>query len=588
MGSHGTDNVGTKAVGTTDVQNTATHDSADMGNNAHTDAVVGQALHQIEARKVHWYSYLTTIDFWIVLALGQVLALCITGTNTLSQLLSNAGTSIPAFQTIFNYVLLTLIYLSYTLYEYGPRKLGRIWLRDGWKYFILSFLDVEGNYFTVLAYRYTNLLSAQLINFWAIVVVVLLSFFFLKVRYRPFQVVGILVCCGGMGLLIGSDHLAGSNGGPGEDMLKGDLFALVGSTCYGLSNVFEEWLVSRRPVYEVLSFLGVFGVVINGVQAAIFDREQFATATWSPAVGGYLAGYTLVLTIFYSLVPFVLRMASAAFYNISLLTGSFWGVIIGIHVFGYVISQLYPVAFVLIILGLLVYFLSGSMLGESKKPWLGDNQEEGHAGFGTAKLKALNLARKQGLTGTAADDSRFGIYALLGAGMPLRGAVIRIRDVTTLVYLPCRRAGSDPSLGHLTDPKTSRKARHHGNGAKNAMSPEWDLYNAAATLENRGAESRGALKNRPKRIAVFPDVLGRVSSVVRGSKFVRGLGVDMVLEWNGTRQDYSRLAVEVLASSAAGRTSRESPLPESGARSTLRTSGAGRQHHDIQQNWNTK
>lgn len=407
MGSHGTDNVGTKAVGTTDVQNTATHDSADMGNNAHTDAVVGQALHQIEARKVHWYSYLTTIDFWIVLALGQVLALCITGTNTLSQLLSNAGTSIPAFQTIFNYVLLTLIYLSYTLYEYGPRKLGRIWLRDGWKYFILSFLDVEGNYFTVLAYRYTNLLSAQLINFWAIVVVVLLSFFFLKVRYRPFQVVGILVCCGGMGLLIGSDHLAGSNGGPGEDMLKGDLFAIVGSTCYGLSNVFEEWLVSRRPVYEVLSFLGVFGVVINGVQAAIFDREQFATATWSPAVGGYLAGYTLVLTIFYSLVPFVLRMASAAFYNISLLTGSFWGVIIGIHVFGYVISQLYPVAFVLIILGLLVYFLSGSMLGESKKPWLGDNQEEGHAGFGTAKLKALNLARKQGLTGTAADDSRF-------------------------------------------------------------------------------------------------------------------------------------------------------------------------------------
>lgn len=195
----------------------------------------------------------------------------------------------------------------------------------------------------------------------------------------------------------------------------------------------------------------------------------------------------------------------------------------------------------------------------------------------------------------------------------------------------------------MADPKTSRKARHHGNGAKNSMSPEWDLYNAAATLENRGAEPRGALseaetvcqhlpgtvqdlplnhqhpeqcgkpvglqtrmvatwprfptwtkrgqrlfilsstvllaadifRNRPKRIAVFPDVLGRVSSVVRGSKFVRGLGVDMVLGWNVTRQDYSQLAVEVLASSAAGRTSRESPLPESGARSTPRTSGAG-------------
>lgn len=28
-------------------------------------------------------------------------------------------------------------------------------LKDGWKYIILAFLDVEGNYFFVLAYRYT-------------------------------------------------------------------------------------------------------------------------------------------------------------------------------------------------------------------------------------------------------------------------------------------------------------------------------------------------------------------------------------------------------------------------------------------------
>ena len=32
-------------------------------------------------------------------------------------------------------------------------------LKDGWKYIILAFLDVEGNYFTVLAYRYTQVLS---------------------------------------------------------------------------------------------------------------------------------------------------------------------------------------------------------------------------------------------------------------------------------------------------------------------------------------------------------------------------------------------------------------------------------------------
>ncbi|RYP90643.1 hypothetical protein DL770_003244 [Monosporascus sp. CRB-9-2] len=359
---------------------------------------VGQGLQQIEAQKTHWYSYFTTKEFWIALTVGQLLALCQTATNTFSSFLANNGNSIPAFQSLFTYILLSIIYLSYALYSYGPRKwLGILW-KDGWKYLILSFFDVEGNYFTVLAYRYTNQLSAQLINFWAIVVVVILSFLLLRVRYRLFQILGILIACGGMGILLGSDYIQGNNNDEAENMLKGDLFALVGATCYGLTNTFEEWLVSKRPMYEVLGFMGLFGMIINGVQAAIFDRHNFQQATWNGSVGGWMTGFTLALCLFYSVVPLLLRIASAAFFNISLLTGNFWGTIIGIHVFGYTVHFLYPIAFVCIILGLVVYFLAGSMLGESKKPWLGENQEGGVAGIGTAKRKALNLAKKQGLT----------------------------------------------------------------------------------------------------------------------------------------------------------------------------------------------
>ncbi|KAK8016192.1 hypothetical protein PG993_014381 [Apiospora rasikravindrae] len=365
--------------------------------------VIETAIHQIEAKSVHWYSYLATADFWMIVLLGQILALCITGTNTFSTLLVNKGTSIPAFQTLFNYVLLTIVYLSYTIYQYGFKKWGKVVLRDGWKYAILSFLDVEGNYFTVLAYRYTNLLSAQLLNFWSIVCVVIISFTLLKVRYKWAQILGILVACGGMGILLASDHIQGSNGGPGENLLKGDLFGLAGATLYGMSNVFEEWFVSKRPVYEVLSFLGLFGIFINGATGAIFDRTTLIGSTWDGDVAGYLVGYTLVLFIFYSLAPLILRMGSAAFFDISLLTGNFWGTIIGIHVFGYAIHFMYPIAFVCIIIGLVVYFLAGSMLGDSKKPWLGDSQAEGVAGFGTAKLKALNLARKQGLAASDGD-----------------------------------------------------------------------------------------------------------------------------------------------------------------------------------------
>lgn len=359
--------------------------------------VVSEGLHVLEDKKVRWYSYLTTQDFWIVLVIGQVLALAITTTNTFSSLLVMHNTSIPAFQSFFNYVLLTLIYFTYMLYQYGLRKFGRILLHDGWKYFILSFLDVEGNYFVVLAYNYTNILSAQLINFWAIVVVVIVSFLLLRVRYKVFQIVGILICVGGTGILLASDHIQGTNGGPGVDLVKGDLFALLGATFYGLTNTFEEWFVSRRPAYEVLAFLGFFGIFINGVQAAIFDRHSLQTAEFTGPVIGYIVGYTLALTLFYSIVPFILRIASAAFFNISLLTGNFWGTIIGVHVFGLAIHFLYPIAFVLIIIGQLIYFLAGSMLGDSKKPWLGAAQEDGIAGLGTAKLKAINAARSRQL-----------------------------------------------------------------------------------------------------------------------------------------------------------------------------------------------
>jgi len=347
-------------------------------------------------------AYLLTKDFWFILVLGQILAICITGTNTLTTLLVIEGTSIPAFQTLFNYVLLNAMYTGYTFYKYGFKKWAKTVRKDGWKYIILSFCDVEGNYFTVLAYRYTTILSAQLINFWAIVIVVTISFLFLKVRYHWAQVGGILVCVGGTGLLIASDHITGANGGDvtSGNQLKGDLFALAGATFYGFSNVAEEFLVSERPLYEVIGQMGFWGTIINGAQAGIFDRHQFRTATWNSKVGGYLTGYTLILTFFYTMVPILYRLASAAFFNISLLTGNFWGVIIGLHVFHLHVHWLYPIAFTLIIVGHFFYYVGKGVLGEAKKVWLGEDQEKGIMGIGTAKRKLhLGSGRMHGTDG---------------------------------------------------------------------------------------------------------------------------------------------------------------------------------------------
>lgn len=255
--------------------------------------------------------------------------------------------------------------------------------------FILAFCDVEGNYFIVLAYQYTTMLSAQLINFWAIVVVVAVSFIFLRVRYHITQVLGIIICIGGMCILIASDHITGVHGRSVSisNQLKGDLFALLGATFYGLTNTAEEYFVSTRPVYEVLGQLSLFGMCINGMQVVIFEYGKFHTAHWDANVAGYLVGYTLCLTLFYCLAPLLFRLSSATFFNISLLTMNFWGVCIGIGVFHYHIHWMYPIAFCLIILGQLIYYVGRQILGEARKPWLGRNQERGVAGLFTAKKK---------------------------------------------------------------------------------------------------------------------------------------------------------------------------------------------------------
>jgi solute carrier family 35 protein F1/2 len=399
----------TQTVHPKDAEVTGSSDHERTGAPLHAVGTGNEVLERDAQSKGRWFQYLKTKQFWLTLLLGQggllssnttymcskananaVLAICITSTNTLSSLLANEGTSIPAFQSFFNYVLLNLIYTTYTIYKYGFKKWGRLVIFDGWRFFILAFFDVEGNYFVVLAYRYTTILSAQLINFWAIVIVVVISFSFLKVRYHYTQIAGILFCIGGLGVIFGSDQITGSNSFGASDQVKGDLFALLGATFYGLSNVFEEYLVSEKPLYEVVGQLAFWGMFINGTQAGIFDRTSFRNATWNSKVGGYLTGYTFILTLFYSLAPVLFRLSSAAFFNISLLTGSFWGVAIGVKVLGLSIHWMYPIAFVLIILGQVLYFIRQTTLSEALKPWLGADQSKGVAGVGTARRRVEN------------------------------------------------------------------------------------------------------------------------------------------------------------------------------------------------------
>lgn len=117
--------------------------------------------------------------------------------------------------------------------------------------FILGFIDVEGNYFVVKSYEYTSMLSAMLIDCWSTPVCVILSVIFLKVRFRWVQYLGIFIALVGLGMLVGSDVITGKNY-DAIDPVRGDLYCLLGATLYGFSNVGEEYMARKHPLYEVI------------------------------------------------------------------------------------------------------------------------------------------------------------------------------------------------------------------------------------------------------------------------------------------------------------------------------------------------
>ncbi|KDQ61768.1 hypothetical protein JAAARDRAFT_123276 [Jaapia argillacea MUCL 33604] len=319
-------------------------------------------------RKSVWnrFASLWTRRFVLSLLAGQVVSLCITCTNVTTTELVSRNWSLPTTQTFFLYFSLFVIYTPYTMYQYGLKGWGQMVLRDGWKYFILASCDVEGNFLVVKAYQYTTLLSCMLLDAWAIPVCLLFSYIYMRNKYHWTQLLGVFVCISGLAMLVGSDHLTDKDY-PALNMAKGDIFMIVGATLYGFTNATEEFFVRQSPLYEVVGQLGMWGTLINGIQAAGLEHDGMKTASWNGATIGLLVAYTASMFILYTVAPLLYRMASSAYYNLSLLSSDFYGLLFGQSASShYKPFWLYFVAFGVVIVGLIIYFWTATPEGQGK------------------------------------------------------------------------------------------------------------------------------------------------------------------------------------------------------------------------------
>ncbi|XP_062867898.1 solute carrier family 35 member F2 [Trichomycterus rosablanca] len=287
--------------------------------------------------------------------LGQFLSVLICGTAVTSQYLAEAHVETPMLQSFFNYTLLLLTYTVPLAFRRGDGSILQILKSKWWMYLLMALTDVEANYTVVKAYQFTTLTSIQLLDCFVIPVLMVLSWFFLKTRYRLVHFVAVVVCLLGVGAMVGADLLAGRDQGSTSHVLLGDGLVLISASLYAVSNVCQEYTVKNLSRVEFLGMMGLFGTLISGAQMAALETEAVRLISWDMKICLFFVAYVLCMYGLYSFMPVVVKMTSATAVNLSLLTADLFSLSCGIVLFHYKFSVLYIVSFVIITVGFITF-----------------------------------------------------------------------------------------------------------------------------------------------------------------------------------------------------------------------------------------
>lgn len=250
-------------------------------------------------------------------------------------------------------------------------------------YLIMAFLDVEANYLTVLAYRYTTLTSISLFDALAIPSAMVLSRCLLHRTYTKIHLLGVAMCMVGVVVNVLQDYKSDEEGkrDSADDntnlypyRIRGDILAIAGGILYGINDTLCEASVRTMGfASEFLGMIGLFAGIISIIQAAIVERNDIAkffhseseeekgTSTCSLVAGwGLLLAFVLVNLISYSGGASFLLLSEAAFFNLSLLTGDLWTVVFSVTAQHIIPGPLFFAALTLIVGGVCVYEMAPS------------------------------------------------------------------------------------------------------------------------------------------------------------------------------------------------------------------------------------
>lgn len=289
-----------------------------------------------------------------VIVFGQVVALALACGNASSSVLENQyQIHTPTCLTGLVYFVLSFhivwLWRQRTKQETKMYNLPftSLQLYTPWYiYLLLSILDVEANYLTMLSFQQTKLSSSMLLTSLSVLSTVLWrKFIFGSNISGKARLFGVFLCIVGGCLCLQEDvhhNQIDTNGDLSQDSrINGDLLALVAAFLYGLNDVLAEYFVKNNDRIEYLAMLGLFGTIFSFcVQAPILEggavrdvvikfsqrrSDMESDFIW---VLFLLFCFVAMLSFFYVAVSLFLSKNDATILNLSLQSCPLWAVVL--------------------------------------------------------------------------------------------------------------------------------------------------------------------------------------------------------------------------------------------------------------------
>jgi len=234
---------------------------------------------------------------------------------------------------------------------------------------VLAILNVEANFFTILAFRYTTLTSITLFDSLAIPAAMFTSKQLLGCRYYPSHMMGASICFIGVVMNVCVDFsVEEEDYVENEHRMLGDVLAMAGGILYGVNDTLMELMVKKYCQTEFLGLLGFYGTLISIVQILFLEMDEVFSFLNNDCEDCCSMTVSLGLLTVFFIAEYCnnvgrakfLCYSEAALLNLSLLTADLYAVLFSVFVELIYPNPVFYVALVLIVSGVIIYEIGPS------------------------------------------------------------------------------------------------------------------------------------------------------------------------------------------------------------------------------------